>query len=234
MLEDRTLRAAAHPSLPCFESAVQSAATDTIFFLVRAHGKEQNAPVLDLLRDLDITVTDQPAATFDVSRYAAAFLLDADGDDGNANGDRDGVASTVAGVRNRYGAHFGDLANLDHGRWVAATTVPVGCFVFHRSTQDRAGTIEDHLAPMVEQAWPPRYAGAHSFIDDNRAADDKVSGSEAERLKAIITVSGQFNHPGDPMSNIIGRGGLPSTAFEESPTSAELADFLTRIPWDHA
>ena len=233
-LEDRTLRAAAHPPLPCFESVVQNAATDTIFFLVRAHGKEQSAPVLDLLRDLDVTIIDEPAGTFAVSRYAAAFLLDADGDSGDANGDRDGVASTVAGLRNRYGAHFGDLANLDHGRWVAGTTVPVGCFVFHRSPQDRAGTIEDHLAPMVERAWPPRYAGARRFIDDNRAQADEVSGSEAERLKAIITVSGQFNHPGDPLSNIIGRGGLPPKAFQESPTSAELADFLTRTPWDHA
>ena len=221
-LEDLTLRDAAHPPLPCFDSVVENTATGTMFVLVRVHGQDRPDASLDLLQNLQDTFTDQPAGTFDVSEYAAAFLFDANGE---------GVASTLAGFRARYGAHFGDLSNLEHGRWLAETTVPVGCFVFHRSAQDQTGTIEDHLAPMVAQAWPERYAEAERFVDDNRDGADRVSGSEAERLKAAITVTGQFNHPGDPMSIVIGRRGLPRAQFQASALSAELAVFLAQAPW---
>ena len=222
-LEDLTLQAAAHPPLPSFESVVENTATDTMFFMVRAHGKAQSDPVLDLLGDLDLTITEEPAGTFDVSEYATAFLFDANGE---------GATATVSGFRDRYGAHFGDLSNLEHGGWVGETTVPVGCFVFHKSVPDRTGTLEHHLAPMAAQAWPERYAEGERFVDDNRDDDDKVSGSEAERLKAVITVTGQFDHPGDPMSIIIGRTGLPHEQFEASSMSTDLAAFLGRIPWN--
>lgn len=221
-LEDLPLRDAAHPPLPCFEAVVENTATGTMFVLVRAHGQDRPDPCLELLQDLQDTFVDQPADMFDVSEYAAAFLFDANGE---------GVAPTLAGFRERYGEHFGDLSDLGHGGWLAETTVPVGCFVFHRSAQEPTGTLEDHLAPMAAQEWPERYTEASRFIDDNRDGDDKVSGSEAKRLKAVITVAGQFNHPGDPMSIIIGRGSLPRARFEASPVSAELADFLTRAPW---
>ena len=223
-LEDRAIRAAAHPPLPRFESIVENAATRTMFFMVSAHGKTQTAPVLDLLRSLNDTI-DQPAGTFDVSEYAAAFLFDANGE---------GVTATLEGFRNRYAGHFGDLSKLEHGRWVTETTVPVGCFVFHRSAEDPTGTIEDHLAPMVKGAWPVRFAEAECFVEDKRDDGDRVSGSESERLKAIITVTGQFNHPGDPMSIVIGRTGIPVAAFVGARASVELTEFLTQIPWHEA
>ena len=221
-LEDLSLRRAAYPRLPCFESIVENTVTGTMFFMVHALGKDQSDSVLDLLRVLDVTIAEEPAGTFDVSEYAVAFLFDANGE---------GVASTLTTFRNRYGEHFGDLENLEHGGWVAETTVPVGCFVFHRSTRDQEGTLEDHLAPMVEEAWPARYAGAERFVDDYRSTGDTVSNREADRLKAIITATGQFDHPGDPMSIIIGRTGLPRARFDASPLSADLANFLARTPW---
>ena len=221
-LEDLTLRSASHPPLPCFESIVEDAATDTLFVLVRAHGQGQAVPVLDLLEDLDVTITEDSAGLFDVSEYAAAFLFDANGE---------GVAAVLAAFRGRYGARFGDLAGLGHGAWVSTNTVPVGCFVFHKSAQDQTGTLEDHLAPMVESAWPDRYAGARNLIDGYRADADKVSGKDAERMKAIITAAGQFDHPGDPMSVVIGRTGLPRAQFDDSALSAELARFLAGAPW---
>ena len=224
-LEDLTLRAAAHPPLPAFESVVENIATKTLFVMVRVHGQDQPAAVLTLLQELYEVIAEEPAGTFDVSEYAAAFLFDANGE---------GVASTLAEFRNRYGTYFGNLANLEHGQWLAGTIVPVGCFVFHRSARDQTGTLEDHLAPMVEQASPERYAGAQRFIDNTRDDGDRVSGNEAERLKAIITAAGQFNHPGDPMSIIIDRTGLPSARFNASPLSAELAGFLARTPWNEA
>ena len=33
------------------------------------------------------------------------------------------------------------------------------------------------------------------------------------------------------MSIVIGRNSLPRAQFEASPLSAEVADFLTRVPW---
>ena len=221
-LEDLAIRVAAHPPLPCFESIVENAATRTMFFIVRAHGKGQTEPVLDLLRSLDVTI-DQPPDTFDVPKYAAAFLFDANGE---------GVIETLAEFRDRYGAHFGDLSNLEHGEWVANTKIPVGCFVFHKGAHDPTGTIEDHLAPMVERVWPGRYAETERFVEEQRDVGDKVSSNEAQRLKAVMTVTGQFNHPGEPMSIIIGRNGLPPERFDESPMSSELAGFLARTPWN--
>ena len=224
-VDNLRLQNAAHPPLPSFESIVESTATDTMFFLVRAHGQDQRDEVIKLLRTLDITITAEPDGTFDVSAYAAAFLFDANGE---------GVTSTLGAFRERYGEHFGDVSNLEHGKWVSETTIPVGCFVFHRSAADETGTLEDHLALMAASAWPQRYVGAEGFIDGNRYAGDKVSTREAERLKAIITVSGQFDNPGDPLSIIIGRNGLPRAEFQASVLSAELADFLTGTPWTDA
>ena len=219
------LQNAAHPPLPSFESIVANTETDTMFFLVRAHGQDQRDDVLTLLRTLDVTITEEPDGTFDVSEYAAVFLFDANGE---------GVTSTLGAFRDRYGEHFGNLSDLEHGKWVATTIVPVGCFVFHRSATDGTGTLEDHLAPMAALAWPQRYAGAEGFIDGNRNAGDKVSKTEAARLKAIITVAGQFDTPGDPLSIVIGRNGLPRAQFQASALSAELADFLTGTPWSAA
>ena len=226
-LEELTVQAAAHPPLPSFESVVENTATNTLFVLVRTHGQDRTTAVLDLLQDLNVTITEEHAGTFDVSQYAAAFLFDANGE---------GVASKLAGFRDDYREHFGDLTGLGHGAWVATNTVPVGCFVFHRSEQDETGTLEDHLAPIVESAWPERYAAARRFINDNREDADEVSSSVAARLKAIITATGQFDHPGDPMTVIVGarEKGLPRAQFDESPLSAALAGFLAGAPWGNA
>lgn len=226
-LEELTVQAAAHPPLPSFESVVENTVTNTLFVLVRTHGQDQVDPVLDLLQALNDSITEEHAGTFDVSQYAAAFLFDANGE---------GVASTLAASRNRYSTPFGDLANIEHGKWVTTNTVPVGCFVFHRSARDQTGTLEDHLAPMAESAWPERYAAARRFIDDNREDADEVSSSDAAQLKAIVTATGQFGLPGAPMTVIVGdrEKGLPRAQFDESRLSAELASFLAGAPWNDA
>ena len=221
-LKDLGLQAAAHAPLPCFDSIVENTAAETMFLMVRTQGKTQSAPVLELLETLDITFG-EPPGTFDVSEYAVVFLFDANGE---------GATRTLAGFRDRYSAHFGDLTNIEHGEWVDSTTVPVRCFVFHKGDVNQTGTMEDHLAPMIRHAWTGRYAEAERYINDNLEVGDKVSNNEAERLKAIITVTGQFNHPGDPMSVIIGRNGLPREQFDASPICAELAGFLAQTPWN--
>ena len=117
---------------------------------------------------------------------------------------------------------------MEHGKWISRTTVPVGCFVFHGDTEEGTGTLEDHLGPMAEAAWPERYGAGRRFIDDNSDANDAVACDDAKRVKAIITVTGQFNHPGDPMSEVIGRRGLPEEQFRKSPSCRELAWFSDR------
>ena len=222
-IDELPLRAAAHAPLPCFESIVENVGTDTVYFMVRANGKSQSGPVLDLLRDIELTIS-QPPGMFDVTKYAAAFLFDANSE---------GVTSTLSGFRRRFDQHFGDLTDIEHGKWLAETTVPVGCFVFHESAENPTGTIEHHLAPMVENAWPDRYAETRQFVEANQSPEDKVFGNEAKQLKAVMTVSGQFNHPGDPMTVIIDRDGIiPTGEFENSNVSANLAEFLSLTPWN--
>ncbi len=220
-LDDLTLQAAAHPPHPRFESIIEHEVSRTIYFVVRAQGKDQTGAILDLLRDLDAMITEEPPGTYDVSEYAAAFLFDAN--DGGVNG-------TIEAFRERYREHFGDLTALEQGKWIFTPTVPVGCFIFHKEGES-TGTLEDHLAPMTESAWPDRYPKAQTFIDDNKAEDDAVFSKESERLKAIITVTGQFNHPGDPLSEIIGRHGLPKEEFDQAPLSKTLVAFLAATPW---
>ena len=224
-IEDLTIQAAAHSPLPSFESVVENTATDTIFFMVRANGKTQSDPIVSLLRALSVTLAGVPVGTFDVSEYAAAFLFDANGE---------GVASTLRDFGDRYTSQFGDLSSVAHASWLDETTIPVGCFVFHKSFQDPTGTLEQHLRPMAAGAWPQQDAKAELFIDDARRPDHKVSRSDAERLKAIITAAGQLNNPGDPMSIIIGRSGIPEEQFRTSNLSLQLASFLTQIPWEVA
>ena len=221
-LENPTLQEAAHSPLPCFESVVENNALGTMYFLVRVHGCDRQGAILDLLEDLRTTITEEAAGTYDVSEYAAAFLFDAD---------TEGLTATLTKFRDRYTAFFEDLSSLEHSQWASEATVPVGCFVFHGGDQDETGTLEDHLAPMAEAAWPNQYAEARNFIDDNKTANDKVSTNNVKRLKAIITVTGQFNHPGDPMSIIIARSGLSADSFKTSQLSQALVGFLTEIPW---
>ncbi len=195
-----------------------------MFVLIRTHGKDQVNAVQELLKDLHeiFDCEGEPIDWYDVSEYAAAFLFDADAI---------GVTATVNEFRERYGPHFGDLSAVDHGKWVKTDTSSVGCFVFHKGTDDETGTLEDHLAPMTRAEWPDRYAKAHDFIHDNRNDSDRVSRSCASQLKAVITAAGQFRAPGDGLTHVIGRDGLSSTAFEESSLCKELVDFLKATPW---
>ena len=192
---------------------------DIIFLLVSVNGKDQVDAVVDLLEDVDASMGVGGVA---ISEYAVAFLFDAD---------TVGLTATLEDFREHYRGYFGDLSDAGHSKWMATATCPVGVFVFHRTAEDETGTLEDHLAPMVESAWPDRYASACDFIDDNRQPGDKVSRSDARRLKAIITSAAQFDHPGSPLSTMISRDGIPKAQFETSPMSRTLVAFLRGVPW---
>ena len=188
--------------------------------LTRANGKQQADAVVELLRYLDNSLLD--VGPVDISGYATAFLFDADDE---------GLAATLDAFRNGYGEHFGDLSTADHAVWVDAQTCHVGAFVIHRSPSDPTGTLEDHLAPLVAEAWPSHFSAASAFIDGGKQTDEAVSRGEAKRLKAIITSVGQFEHPGEPLSTLVDRGGIPTAQFETCELSQELVRFLQAVPW---
>ena len=218
-VDDLTLTSVEYPPLPQFHPPVFDESADIIFLPVCANGKSQVAAVVRLLENIDM------AMDFDnivIAEYAAAFLFDADAT---------GLTATLEAFRDDYGEHFGDLSELGHSKWMATATCPVGVFVFHRTEADETGTLEDHLAPMIESAWPDRYSAARGFIDDNREPGDEVSRNDATRLKAIITSAGQFKRPGSPLSTMIARGGIPEAQFAESPMSRALVAFLQGAPW---
>lgn len=215
--EDYSIREPYPPS-PHFESAVQNDAGDLMFLLVRTGGKTQAEATLTVIRHVDALMSE---GEFKVAEYAAAFLFDANAE---------GLSATLASFRDAYGAYFGDLINAEHGQWTDTLTIPVGVYVFHKGVQE-TGTLDDHLAPMVESAWPDRYADAQHFIDSSKKPEDQASRNEAKRLKAIITAAGQFDHPGRPLGTVIGRHGLPKGQFQESTTSQAVVEFLEAVPW---
>lgn len=214
-----TLRAVAYPPLPPqFESAVEDKGAQILYVLVRTNGKQQADAVVDLLQDLNASLVLES----DISGYATAFLFDANDE---------GLAATLATFRNGYGEHFGDLSTADHAVWVDAPTCHVGAFVIHKLPSGQTGTLEDHLAPLVAAAWPGHFDAAKAFIDGGKQTDEAVSKSEANRLKAIITSAGQFEHPGAPLSTLVAREGIPEAHFKECELSKELVRFLQAVPW---
>ena len=218
-VDNLTLRGAAYPVLPHFESIVQDDETDTIYALIRTNGKQQAAAVIDLLEDVDESFH----FDVDVSEYAAAFLFDANDV---------GMTAVSEGFRSTYGAYFSSLDGARHACWTSTATCPVGIFVIHRSATDETGTIDDHVATMAQAAWPPRYNAAQTFLEHNGRPDDEVSRTPAAGLKAIVTCVGQFDHPGAPLSTVVAREGIPDVQFKESWLSRGLVEFLTSVPWD--
>lgn len=219
-VDELTLRGAAYPPLPQFESALIDKETDALFILVRANGKNQAGAIIDLLDEVHDSMD---VDDLDVSTHAVAFLFDA-----NAAG----LAATLDQFRRDYESHFGGLADVAHSGWIRTAKCPLGVFVIHRSDTDSTGTLEDHLAPMVESAWPDWYAGARGFIDGHRRGGDGASRNEAARLKAIITSAGQLEHPGTSLATVVDRDGLPEAQYKASPLAQTLTAFLRTVPWN--
>lgn len=221
-VDNLKLRGAAYPPSPQFESAVEDKGAQTLYVLVRANGKRQVDAVVDLLQDINASLD---LGSMEISGYATAFLFDANDE---------GLAATLDAFRNGYGKHFGDLSTADHAVWVDAQTCHVGAFVIHKSPSDQTGTLEDHLAPLAAEAWPSHFSAASAFIDGGKQTDEAVSKREANRLKAIITSAGQFEHPGAPLSTLVDRDGIPTAQFETCELSKELVRFLQAVPWQES
>jgi len=76
---------------------------------------------------------------------------------------------------------------------------------------------------------------ADTYLSNYALSDDPVTIKQSERLKAQITVTGQFLFPGDPMSVVISKpGGSRSGLSDKQFLGAEsqsLVNFLKSVQW---
>lgn len=216
-VEDLALQEDYRPT-PQFSSVVVDAANEVMFALIRTGGKGKAQPVLRLVKYVDVLME---AGGHEVAEYAVAFLFDANDA---------GLNATVSAFRRDYALHYGNLDAVAHAQWLRTKATPVGLYVFHAEGK-ATGTLEHHTAPMVAEEWPERYDAASRFIDENSKPGHAVLGNEARRLKAAITATGQFDHPGRPLGAVLARNGLPVERYKASGAANDLASFLLATPW---
>jgi hypothetical protein len=160
----------------------------------------------------------------EVSQVAAAFVFDA-----NSHG----VPAREAGFAADHASLLNGVAGPSHGQWVQGTCgsqrMPVGLFVFHDPTS-KQGTLEHTLGLMVSREWPQKWHAAGDYLSAHQQADDPVTHTSAESLKAQICITGQFRFPGDPMTEVLKHRGLPPQHFQ-GPVSQALVAFLSGVPW---
>lgn len=155
----------------------------------------------------------------DLDSLALAFVLDAD----------DGVTEREEKFCKAYSACLAGRS-IRHGEWLDGGPYgPVGLFVFH-DEGTLTGTLEDALGPMVGRQWPTRWEAADAYLTQHAEAGDAIHAKRAEYTKARIGITGQFLFPGDPMTEVIDRRGLPSESFR-GPVSQALVAFLRAVPW---
>lgn len=214
VLDGLKLQEAAHAPIPTFESVVRHG--ETLYVLVRCQGDSSAEAAIQLVDDF--TAVLDPAFGTDITELAAAFLFDAD-----------------ANLAAREGAFAADYAPLlqgspapAHAAWTKAA-IPVGLYVFHDTTT-KQGTLEDLLAPLVATEWNGRWQAADSYLTTHAIPADPVMKKPVERIKAQITITGQFVCPGDPMTQVIGRKWLPENHFAGAE-SRSLVSFLQGVPW---
>lgn len=215
-LGERPIQTAAHAPRPSFAAVVRHEPSDTLYLMLQSDADRSSADVMELLDLLTATLM---SGRFDVETMAAAFVFDADAS----------LLERSARFRTLYSAFFGDLTALAHGGWLGTAKGPLGLYVFHDAATQR-GTLETLLGGIVEGVWPTRWSGAGTFIDEHAEATDPVRQRVSEEIKARITIAGQLQCPGDPMSIVLGRKGLPGSCFS-GPHSRQLVDFLLAVPW---
>lgn len=215
-LDSFRLQAAAHAPPPAFEAIVK--ANDVIYVLIRCNGDAAAKSAIDLLADVNALL--DPAFGTDVKEIAAAFCFDAD--------------ASLPAREKIFAADYAALLDgapaPSHGNWIQGPP-PIGLYIFHDHAS-QTGTLEDLLAPLVATEWTSRWQAADAYLTAHVASGDPIAVKAADRLKAQITVTGQFRTPGDPMTTILAdrKWGLPASHFNGAESQA-LVRFLQGVPW---
>lgn len=218
-LDDLRLQEAAHAPPPSFEAIVKT--SDTLYVVIRCHGDDAAQSAIDLIADVNSLL--HPAFGTDVKQVAVAFLFDAD----------ESLSQREETFATQYAALLQGTAAPMHDKWVNGSH-RVGLYVFHHEN-DQKGTLEELIAPLIENEWQARWKGADEYLNAHAEETDPVKKKRSEWLKAQINVTGQFLFPGDPMSIVISRpnGSKPglSNAHFVGKESKSLVDFLQRVLW---
>jgi hypothetical protein len=213
-LDELKLKAATHARLPAFEAIMKT--NDTIYVLIRCHGDGAEQSAIELVADMRAVLN--PALGTDVKELATAFLFDAD----------ESLSERETAFAVKYAPLLKGVTAPKHGGWVKGSD-RVGLYVFHDRTSKK-GTLEELIAPLVAAEWKARWEGADAYLSAHALPADRVKAKRAEWLKAQINVTGQFLFPGDPMTQVISRDGLPKLHFD-GQESKQLASFLQGVPW---
>lgn len=220
VLDGLRLMDAAHPQTPSFQAFLHVPSHDIVYALLKSGSDNAATAAVTLIEDF----LTQLQFGVDITEVAAAFLFDAD---------TAGVEGREATFEADHRALLAGTTGPNHGCWsigaVNGTSLPTGLFVFHDPTH-RTGTLEDIIAPMVSMEWPDRWSGAGNYLTTHQDPGDPVATDSTEAVKARVCITGQFRFPGDPMTQVIRRGGLSDHHFQGA-TSQALADFLLRVPW---
>lgn len=221
--DDQKIAGSERLSPPQFDSAVLNKEENILYLFVNSEGRDQHKGVVRLLEGVDVSMKNlRGFEDLDVKEYATAFLFDA-----NSRG----KDNTIKKFNSNYCDHFGCILPSDHAVWIKSDKCPVGVFIC--CGEDGKGATENYIIQMVSSAFSERYQGACKFIDENKKESDKVSKSEVNILKAIITTVGQFNFPGYSFFPLINDEckGIPDGQFQESDACDELIKFLQNVPW---
>jgi hypothetical protein len=240
-LSDRTLEASAEDHEPVFQSAakvppnpLQSGRPDLVF-VVRMGGDRKATEIGMLLKRLEVSFTS--GLTHEVARVACAFVFDADTPKhyDQQNGD------CVRLREQRFATDYGEqLAGHtpQHAAWTTTWSIPLGLFVLH-AVATRGGTLEHVVEPPLhaDPVWAPRIKAAEQLLQAHEQASDPVyDKSSADRVKARLTIAGQWRDPGSSLAQILRRGdpkkppSVPDDVFASSDAAA-LVNFLMSVPW---
>ncbi len=153
-------------------------------------GMDQHEKGKELLRDIEEDFADPAVKAVpgnsDVANVAVLFLYDAD--------DR-GVNETVRLFKEsvRYGAHFDNLDDLEHGKWCFPKGYPLSVFVFAKD-DGAQGTLEDYLEQCFGTSHKALYESAAGVSHQHFPAKDEAANAlahETKKKKAILTTCGQ-------------------------------------------
>ena len=209
---------------PQFDAAVINNKEGVIYLFVDSGGRDQHNGIINLLDSVDAPIKELGnSGDLDVKEYATAFVFDAN--------DR-GKDKVIEDFKSNYREYFGCFSNDSLESWVKSDRCPVGLYIC--CDDNGKGALENYIAPMTELVWPERHRGAKDFIETHSKSSDKVSKSEANKLKAIITAVGQFNFPGDSLLSVIDGKNykIPDEKFGESKPCNDLVEFLQDVPWE--
>ena len=178
---------------PTLNSGMESADGQRLWYFCACGGGVAEATVNFVRKLVELCLLPNPR--HQLSDFAVVFVADQDSE----------TSKPVAGVIERYGSVMKDLipefASITANAFVRNGAFGAGTCIFSKS-EEQTGTLEHVIYPIIKKAAPGRHQDAEAFIDKNPVKGEGVA-ADAKRLKAIMTIAGQPEKPGAPLSVIL-------------------------------